>query len=245
MANFIDKAKDIYYNNSNYQYNKSIRDALNLIKNYSVLKNYINSNIMNIEELLSIAEMQNFALKKKHSKMIKDFIKGVIEYYENQFFVDLRLPEKDRYIMSHNVGQNHYISFILSLFEVLTSIIEHQLHSENIYEITISRNKSEIRIIGFSFPDTDSYISYLFKSALISNNNLKSIDVICLDKEGSIEKKYKQIFCTDKFHFKNDNIGNYFDAIHKARKEYTDHSVTYAGKLEDVHYYYFNPETKK
>jgi hypothetical protein len=40
MSNFIDKAKDIYFSNPDYKENKKIKQALDLIRDYSYIKKY-------------------------------------------------------------------------------------------------------------------------------------------------------------------------------------------------------------
>jgi hypothetical protein len=53
----------------------------------------------------------------------------------------------------------------------------------------------------------------LFKIALIDNENLKSIDVICLDKDDAIKNRYQKIFVSNKFRFANKSIGECFDYL--------------------------------
>jgi hypothetical protein len=92
---------------------------------------------------------------------------------------------------------------------------------------TLLKEANEIRIIGFSFPNTDSHITYLFKSALIENNNLKNIDILCLDDEKStVEAKYRNIFCTNKMKFKNENIENYFTGLYAGGRTFIDYSMS-------------------
>lgn len=47
------------------------------------------------------------------------------------------------------------------------------------YQLLSSAN--HIRILGYSLPETDSYVRYLLKASTLRSVNLKSIDVICLD----------------------------------------------------------------
>ena len=49
---------------------------------------------------------------------------------------------------------------------------------------------TQIRIVGYSLPETDSYVKYLLKSAVTEANNLKQIDVICLDPKGEVKDRY-------------------------------------------------------
>jgi hypothetical protein len=75
MSNFIDKAKDIYFSNPDYKENKKIKQAFDLIRDYSYIKNIMNSNLLNIEELLSIYDMRQFASKTRKKNIMIDFMK--------------------------------------------------------------------------------------------------------------------------------------------------------------------------
>jgi len=300
MSNFIDKAKDIYFSDVPCDYKDEIKKTLESIKEYAIIKEYMNCDLSNIEEILSIAEMKIYASKRMSSRNIKEFIKGVIKYYEDITILNSHIKEK-----SNNVGYEGnyvdqlYANFICSIFQMnvsstdviyvpegikykkinisfdekykydiisfnydtlLEKILEQickrtedsvikfnrgnnesnvrycKLHgsidSDNIIPPTwaktiksevrkdwidafeILKNANEIRIIGFSFPNTDSHISYLFKSAIIENENLKNIDILCLDnKEDTVKKKYDTIFCTKKYRFLNDDVKNYLRGI--------------------------------
>jgi hypothetical protein len=98
------------------------------------------------------------------------------------------------------------------------------------------KEANDIRIIGFSFPETDSHISYLFKTAIMENQNLKNIDVLCLDDNNStIEKKYKSKFETDKLRFKNKNISMYLNDYARNSR-----ANEYALALEEMHSAFFS-----
>jgi hypothetical protein len=100
----------------------------------------------------------------------------------------------------------------------------------------ILKTTNRIRIIGFSFPNTDSHISYLFKSAIIENENLKSIDVLCLDnKSNNVKEKYDSIFCTKKYQFVNKSVENYFRNIGYN----TEKSTISYDRLEEAHKNFF------
>jgi hypothetical protein len=83
MSNFIDKARDLYFSDpDNY---KSVGKTLELITKYSSVKNYLNINLHNIEDLLSIAYMESAITKESSSmELVTDFIKVVIENYTGQ-----------------------------------------------------------------------------------------------------------------------------------------------------------------
>jgi hypothetical protein len=282
MSNFIDKAKDICFSDNVSDCKKDIELVLQLINRYSNLKNYMASNLFNIEELLSIAEMKNFVDSEKSKNIIKPFIKAVIQYYEYQFFKDIKITANSNPLLIPEESANQYLLFLYALFNIsfrtiyplrvscmesdvkyglitfnYDTILEHLCSLINtgaytnspeiLFNATVSDNTlvrycklhgsidkdniipptwskffnndlkkewqdaysllkeaNDIRIIGFSFPETDSHISYLFKTAIMENQNLKNIDVLCLDDNNStIEKKYKykSKFETDKLRF--------------------------------------------
>ncbi|MBL7075112.1 SIR2 family protein [candidate division KSB1 bacterium] len=68
---------------------------------------------------------------------------------------------------------------------------------------------NHIRIIGYSLPTTDSYVRYLFKSAIIYSLHLKNIDVICLDHNGEIKKRYDEFIQFKNYRFIPEDTLNY------------------------------------
>lgn len=90
---------------------------------------------------------------------------------------------------------------------------------------------NHIRIIGYSLPITDSYLKYFLKWGAAHEQNLKSIDVICLDDEQhSVENRYRD-FIHHKLKFFNKSTHDYLvtvqNGIEKAHKNLfqgTDHS---------------------
>ena len=85
---------------------------------------------------------------------------------------------------------------------------------------SVLSNAHYIRFIGYSLPETDSYIKYLLKSAMLDSEHLKGIDVICLDYDGSVYNRYKQAIKLKNFRFFK---GDFMDVLNR----YTDkHRVT-------------------
>jgi len=68
---------------------------------------------------------------------------------------------------------------------------------------------NEIRILGYSLPQTDIYIKHLLSTALVESSNLQKIDVICLDHDGTVEKRYRNIFSFPRFDFINYDLEKY------------------------------------
>jgi hypothetical protein len=320
MSNFIEKSRDIYFSDSTYENNEEIKEALNLIKKYSVIKNIMNCNLLNIEELLSIYDMKLFTANSKKKTIIQTFIKSVISYYQDKFLSTFKITNRAQNIVATSNSQDYYAVFLLNMFGIETTGHEvYVVGDHNRYEAKVTGfNKScnygiitfnydtilekishgiatrldyhdnnflntlvidddtirycklhgsidkgtiipptwakssfpqvkkdwedaftllklanDIRIIGFSFPDTDSHVSYLFKSALSENENLKKIDVICLDNNDYIKNKYTSKFCFENFRFKNAGVEDYFGLISKA---VSNNRINYAhDTLEYIH----------
>ena len=57
---------------------------------------------------------------------------------------------------------------------------------------------NHVRVIGYSLPDADNYIKYLLRAAVVHNPHLKTFDVLCLDLDGSVRKRYDEFI-----HFPN------------------------------------------
>lgn len=77
------------------------------------------------------------------------------------------------------------------------------------YKLLSSAN--HIRFLGYSLPDNDAYVKYLLKSSLIESENLKKIDVVCLDPTGEVSKRYDLFISIKKpkYRFVSADIRNY------------------------------------
>ncbi|MBI3660051.1 SIR2 family protein [Candidatus Acetothermia bacterium] len=74
----------------------------------------------------------------------------------------------------------------------------------------VLNDATQIRFLGYSLPETDIYVTYLLKAAVVGAKNLKQIDVICLDdRTGSVESRYKRFIEPDKMRFLSANIEDY------------------------------------
>jgi hypothetical protein len=70
---------------------------------------------------------------------------------------------------------------------------------------------NHIRVIGYSLAGGDNYIRYLFRAAVIGNPHLKSFDVMCLDVDGGVRKRYEEFICFPNFRFKSLSIATYLE----------------------------------
>jgi hypothetical protein len=79
MSNFLVKSKDLYF--SDTQRYRQFQEVFRTIDKLSVVKNYFSSDLFNIEEILSILEMQKQTGNTRIVKEFSDFISTVIKYY--------------------------------------------------------------------------------------------------------------------------------------------------------------------
>ena len=111
------------------------------------------------------------------------------------------------------------------------------------YDLLGSAN--HIRIIGYLLPISDAYIRYLFKASIlkIDNPNLKSIDVLCYQKDGnSVQETYDQFIQSKiiSYQFLNKDVKEYLQWI--SRNKFP---IDPSENLIDVHNRYFKGNSGK
>lgn len=102
---------------------------------------------------------------------------------------------------------------------------------------------TQIRILGYSLPQTDAYVRYLFESATMEEphrKNLKNIDVICLDDpDGSVKRRYEEFLCFDRWCFSQVEIGRYLsvnrDRVRPEVGAHQNEEVLRFNRLEGAH----------
>jgi hypothetical protein len=320
VGNFLEKSKDIYFNDS-----KSFSHFLNVyneIERLSYSKNYFEIDLHNIEEILSLLEMQSGL---KDDPTIRDnftrYIIDVINYFTPELtdgpdgshwtktifgnepwnayglFVSTILNLTFKKVMEKRhvnsidyefSGQNdkgqQYSVITLNYDLVLENALAYlnkqfsigidfekkydgpsgsdkfsgklaKLHGSvdtgkiipPTWNKTIANNDilgewslaysllssaNQIRIIGYSLPETDNYIKYLLKTAVAENKHLKNIDVLCLDNTGEVQKRY-DTFVTSKLRVRNIDVMNYLTQNIKSWGHWPDYMDS--NRLEDVH----------
>jgi hypothetical protein len=71
---------------------------------------------------------------------------------------------------------------------------------------------SHIRILGYSLPDSDAYVRYLLKSAILKTDRLKTIHVLCKeDPEKTVEKRYRDFITFPGFRFEDGDVTDYLN----------------------------------
>jgi hypothetical protein len=92
------------------------------------------------------------------------------------------------------------------------------------YKLLSSAN--HIRILGYSLPDNDAYVKYLLKSSILESENLKTIDIICMDKDEQVKSKYDSFISLKypKYRFINGDIKNYLSWLSNPDGAETGHT---------------------
>jgi hypothetical protein len=72
---------------------------------------------------------------------------------------------------------------------------------------------NHIRILGYSLPSADAYVKFLLKSSVVQAQHLKSIDVIVLDPEDTVRRRYDEFVSFKYYRFANASIEDYIKRI--------------------------------
>jgi len=102
---------------------------------------------------------------------------------------------------------------------------------------------NNIRILGYSLPASDTYIKYLLRVAIIESENLKKIDVICLDQDSTVKNRYDDFIHFKNYRFKSENIESYLELNHNLSKNphrsRNAHQIIFS-RLEAAHEQFMN-----
>lgn len=115
MSNFIFKAKDMFFANpKKYSYFEQVFAE---IDRASKIKNYFKANMFNIEEVLSILEMNDYINESKTSTKFKKFIADVIEYYTPEIHKVNLSDNWENFVFGDNHMWNIYGTFVANLLD--------------------------------------------------------------------------------------------------------------------------------
>jgi SIR2-like protein len=100
---------------------------------------------------------------------------------------------------------------------------------------------NHVRIIGYSLPESDNYVRYLLKSAILKSSNLKKVDVLCRDPQGDVKRRY-DAFVELKFpryRFCNADVAAYL-TFNRERYAFRKGDGIDFGTLEEAHEAFFS-----
>lgn len=290
VANFIERAKDQHI--LARQGGNSFAAVLLEIDRLAKIKNTYQTDLLNIEEVLSILEIDAFLNRPNIREMFQAFIKSVVNYY-TPAFVPREMsppgnwrgavfgPNRDlaglglfaacvhnvrfgcsdgkitaeravaprlRYdvvTLNYDCVLENACTFINTQTVVSSPIAFRRFGSETAdgpalaklhgsvsegeiipptwskgahpaiaprWELArqVLAKAQHIRFVGYSLPVADSYVRYLLKSAALESAHLKTIDVMCLDPDGSVEKRYRDFISLSSLRFSNVNSERLF-----------------------------------
>jgi len=325
MSNFLVKSKDLFFQgNHKFSHFQGVFDT---ISDLSVIKNYFDADLFNIEEILSILEMQEnlegSTLSNEFTRYISDVINGYTPsitardswpanwhdflFGSNNiwrpygFLISSLFGLKFQEVVDNNIRtprfsflenrDSQYSVVTLNYDRVIESLIdfmvENLVHDEDLQFITnpiretqideiknkvplaklhgsveseivpptwskmlsdsilaawklafdVISNSNQLRIIGYSLPTVDAYVKYLLKSGVLVSKHLKRIDVICLDRSGSVRSRYDEFIDFNYYRFANADVVEYMKLIEDASnpRGFGRGSVIECDKLEEQH----------
>jgi hypothetical protein len=296
-SNFIEKSKDLYFSDSDkYRHFSQVLTTINGLSN---IKNYINSNLFNIEEVLSILEMKLRIDEQKPREAFSNYICDVIEAYtpkikhhefqshlwkselfgknidkkygwfalalQNAIVQEKELEPTHRLGIGYSVDINKEVEYSIvtlnydTVMERFNNYLDNVIIGKDFVGFTKNIGKGTpiiklhgsagdkkiipptwnkfvntevlelwrdaykllseanyIRIIGYSLPETDAYIRYLFKAAINDSKHLKRIDAVVLDNtfESHVINRYKEFIVYPTFRIKNANTIDYLNSFY-------------------------------
>lgn len=327
--NFFSKSKDLYFSDQTKY--KHFETVFEVVREMSVTKNYFESDLFNIEEVLSVLEMARIIEGVQKRQTFVKYICDVIKYYSPKleyspmlpsnwdvaffkgyphstlygFFVaalqgiEIQRRENDRgpaqfelrRIQSartrYSVVTLNYDLVIEGVADYLNEACEYseavtfartptgidtgnevalaKLHGsvdkESLVPPTWNKGLSDshilnewklafktiqqanhIRMIGYSLPAADTYVKYLLKSAVTKAENLKTIDVLCLDDEArSVKSRFDGFIHFRDYRFRSANVVNYLK-LHREKHQSVDrmNKVLRFDQLEYAHEEFFS-----
>jgi len=143
MSNFLSRSKDMYIENEKrYAHFSEVFDA---ITEMSAAKNNITADLHNIEEILSIMEMNDFLGNHSTAEKYIAFLKDVIAYHTPEIKVDMAevIRTIDADWLAKIIGTDrkaYYFCFLLNLLQLK---IFHFPRSENMAVVGTRRNDSD------------------------------------------------------------------------------------------------------
>jgi hypothetical protein len=320
MKNFLSMSKDMYSTNPDAY--KHFNDVFSRIERLNKCKTYFETDLLNIEEILSILEMEEVVRVDSQRTGFIQFISDVIKYYTPKLISpNLKMSNWWDYVFGDNETR-HYCKFVGCLCGLILESSgfdsERQIHSkiennrkeyysiitlnyDNILEeilefinscypnftaqpqirfdtkgdnttnvslaklhgcislqniIAPTWNKviadeaikaawklaykriseaNHVRIIGYSFPPTDTYIKYLFEAAVLKSENLKTIDCYCLDQEGIVKKRFDEFVVFRDKKFISGKTEDYLSSIHLTEQGERNNKKLFFNDLESAH----------
>lgn len=186
MNNFLVKSKDMYYENQ-IKY-KHFGNVFDTIKDLSITKNFYDTDLFNIEEILSIIEMNGHLKGQKIKQHFLEYIKDVIEYYTPSLkpYGEGMPGNWDEFIFGKDGKWRLYGHFISSMLNVsFREVIDNDYGRNRRYHVCEPLGESNFKysIITLNYDIIpESVISFIS-----TNYNNENIDIDIAKLHGCIQ----------------------------------------------------------
>jgi hypothetical protein len=99
------------------------------------------------------------------------------------------------------------------------------------------REATQIRILGYSLSDSDTYIRYLLKAGILRSEFLKSISVWCRDPDGCVKNRYDSFvrLRPPRYSFKDIDIKEALLRHYNMYRNRGENSMVFSKSLESSH----------
>ncbi|MGE0910490.1 hypothetical protein ACQGRJ_09880 [Bacillus atrophaeus] len=186
MSNFILRAKDIYF--SNEERYKHFKEVFDLLNNMSVIKNFFNTDLYNIEEILSILEMNEYINENGEFERFKKFIVDVIEFTTPKYeLMDNLIINWQKTILGNTEINRFYGTFISNLAGLKLTLDGQKPTHNKEFIWTKAFDKVEYSIVSFNYDLViENYFEYINDNFYLDND---PEDIIKISKLHGCVKK--------------------------------------------------------
>src|SRR6266568_3475067 len=244
MANFVSKSKD-QFSTASGKY-KHFSDVFVLFEKLAKVKSFYHSDLSNIEEVLSILAIGDFSEGVDKTRFIK-YLADVVSYYTPKLtqYAGGSLPNNWRlYTFGGSRVHNDYGNFILALarrsLNYTGSPGGFSTHPPDqsipTYAVVTLNYDSVIENLHNYCKDHLSLAVPLNLNTPWASFHLKTIDVICLDPDEGVKRRYDSFIDHPGYRFKNASVADYFNNI-TARAD-ANPGGNVASFLEQTHAYF-------
>lgn len=94
---------------------------------------------------------------------------------------------------------------------------------------------TQIRVLGYSLAESDTYVRYLLKTAALQSERLKRFDVACLDVDGSVHERFARFVDLPGFRFVSARAESFLAGVPRLRNWADTHHHFVADGLEAAH----------
>lgn len=179
MSNFIEKSKDLYFSEpEKFSHFQSIYDS---IQKMSFIKNYYNTDLFNIEEILSLIEMENVTNQDLKKESFTQFLTDVIENYTPKItpYNNGNLPGNWNDWL---FGQGDYSSYGYFVSELLRILYKKQNDTQINSSFSNSETKYSIITLNYDLV-IENGINYIEKHYKSATHKIEVIKGIKLEEE--------------------------------------------------------------